>query len=83
MMFMFDALTVSVLTVSVFDNSGNPLELVSKGLAFVTLSCMKVLLARFQDQDQKKHWIQIVSIKIKWKIYLMERDALWKGLFLG
>ena len=55
---MFDALTVSV-----FDNSGNHLELVSKDLAFVTLSCMKVLLARFQDQDEK----QILNLDCKYK----------------
>lgn len=46
---IFDALTALVI-----DNSGNHLELVSKDLAFATLSCMKVLRARFHDQDQKQ-----------------------------
>ena len=49
MMLMFDALTIAV-----FDNGGNHLELVSKDLAFATLSCMKVLPTRFQDQDREQ-----------------------------
>lgn len=77
LMLIFDALTVLV-----FDNSGNHLELVSKDLAFATLSCMKLLRARFQDQDQKQTLNSDCNYKDKMKnIFNGKRCSIERMIF--